>query len=258
MSTSFAEQLHELGLAAGDWLAVFGDVRSTPDRPARSGEVDRLLDELAAAVGPDGHLLIPTFTRSAEFHPDTTPAATGRLAERFRKRAGVLRSIHATHSIAVLGPQARDILRDHDLYLPFHVETPLGRLAEHGGKILLFGGDQKDNALIHVARYSIDRERPIFWINIVHLLEFGGRRRKRHVEGPCSRAYTALGDEFDRSGIARPIETDWGPAVWMDARAVFDRSAAIERDTPDRLLCSEPTCRWCQAMREPLSAHNEP
>lgn len=249
---TFVETLRELGLRPGDWLAVFGDVQSTPERAADDRALEDLIRSLVEAVGERGHIVVPTFTRGGEFDAERTPAMTGRLAERFRLWPGVRRSLHPTHSVAVLGPQARSIIADHDLYLPFRIETPLGQLIERDGKVLLFGGDQKANALIHVARLSVERPRPVIWVNVELVLEFGGRRRKRHLEQPCGRAYSALGEEMRARGIARPLETDWGPAVWMRATEVFDFIQAIERDSPERLLCSMETCRWCSEMRRLL------
>jgi len=241
---NLAEHLRALGLRRGDFLAVFGDIEGGGEEAA-----ERLVEELIEAVGPEGHIVVPTFTFGAPFHPETTTAATGLLAECFRRRPGVLRTRHPTHSIAVRGPNARALVANQDLYLPFRIETPLGQVVVRGGKALLFGCDHRRNALIHVARFSVERPRPVFWVNVDIILEFGGRRRKRHLQPPCSGAYPALGRELEERGIVRPLETPWGRALWMDARELFDYVAAIERDDPERLLCADPECRWCRTMR---------
>jgi aminoglycoside 3-N-acetyltransferase len=229
-------------------LAVFGDVGPLVDDAA----IDRLLDEITAVVGDEGHILVPTFTLGAEFDVETSPAATGRLADRFRRRPGVVRSHHPTHSIAIWGPQARLIAGDHDVYLPFRPETPLGQLVARDGKVLLLGNDQRANALIPVARLSVERERPVIWINVDTVLEFGGRRRRRYVAPPCDRAYSSLGPEFEARGLAHPFETGWGRMTWMLAREVTDYVAATERNNPERFLCSDSHCRWCNAMKDLL------
>lgn len=247
-----AEQLKEWGLRSGDWIAVFGHVGG------EEAAFARLFDTLAAAVGPEGHLLVPTFTQGAEFDGENTPAATGRFAEWFRKRPHVIRSLHPTHSVAVRGPKALNVITDHDLYLPFRPETPLGQLVAKEGKALLFGGDHRANALLQVGRLSVERARPVLWLNVKHVLEFGGRRRKRHLEQPCDRAYSALGPEMEARGIARALETEWGSAVWMHAREVFEYAAALERDNPERLLCSLEDCRWCRGMRYILGRERAP
>jgi len=245
---TFTDQLRDLGLRCGDWLAVFGDVDESVDDAA----MDRLLSELVAAVGEEGHVLVPAFTLGAEFDRAKTPAATGRVAERFRLRPGVIRSHHPIHSVAVLGPRAREIVTDHDVYLPFRPETPLGQLVRHDGKVLLLGSDQRANALIHVARLSIERPWPAIWVNVDTVLEFGGRRRRRYVAPPCDATYSSLGPELETRGLARPLETAWGRMTWMAARELSDYVTTLERETPERFLCSCADCRWCNRMRRLL------
>jgi len=249
---TLVEQLKELGLRQSDWLAVFGDVGGTPEHPATDEELDCLIGALLGAVGPEGHVLTPTFSSGEQFDVDASPATTGRLAERFRRWPGVTRSRHPIYSIALWGPQSLAIVRDHDLYLPFRAETPFGQLVERDGKILHFGGNQADNPVIHVARLAAEQPRPALWVCVHVATEFGGTRKKRFVEAPCSRAYAALGGEFLHRGIARSVQTDWGEALWMPARAVYDYVTILERHEPERLLCAEKSCRWCKAMRRLL------
>jgi len=246
---TLADHLRELGGCPGDWLAVFGDVEIAGGLPIDEASLDRLAGEIVAAVGEEGHVLVPTFTLGADFNPATTPAATGRFAERFRRWPGVVRSRHPTHSVAVLGPHAHAIVADHDVYLPFRLETPLGQLVAHQGKVLLLGSDQRANALIHVARLSVERPRPALWFNVDTLLEFGGRRRRRYVEPPCDKPCSSLGPELESHGIARPFDTEWGRMTWMAARDLFDYVAALERENPERFLCPGDACRWCRTMR---------
>ena len=51
-----------------------------------------------------------------------SPSEVGMVTEWFRKRSGVTRSIHSTHSIAALGPDAEELCCDH-----YRAETPCGR-----------------------------------------------------------------------------------------------------------------------------------
>jgi hypothetical protein len=263
MTAALPEILKHHGLAPGDWLAAFGDV---PGHVTADG-IERLIGELTSAVagggrvdggeageagGAGGHLIVPTFSKGDNFHHDSAPALTGRLAERFRTWPGVVRSRHPLYSVAVWGPRAREVVRDHDLYLPFRPETPLGQLAARDGMILLFGGDQRANPVIHVARMAARPQSPSLWVNVHVATEFGGTRKKRFLEAPCARMYAELGQEFADRGIAQTLETEWGQATGMRARAVFDCVSAIERNDPQRLLCGEPRCKWCRSMRKML------
>jgi len=249
---NLSDQLWELGLRCGDWLAVFGDVEMSTNQPPDDGVLRQLFREIVAAIGDEGHILVPAFTFGAEFDREKTPAATGRWAEWFRQQSDVVRSPHPIYSVAVRGPQARAIVTDHDVYLPFRPETPLGRLVTHEGKVLLLGSDQRANALIHVARLSVERERPVIWVNVDTVLEFGGRRRRRYVAPPCDRTYASLGPELEARGIAQPLKTDWGLMTWMIAREIFDYIATLERNEPARFICSNADCRWCMVVREML------
>ncbi|MBM3334452.1 AAC(3) family N-acetyltransferase [Candidatus Sumerlaeota bacterium] len=242
------DALGQQRLSAGDWLAVFGDIEPQEAETADAA-IDRLVTEVIAAVGSEGHLVVPTFTLGAEFDRARTPAATGRFAERFRLWPGVVRSAHPVYSAAVFGPNALDVVRDHDLYLPFRPETPLGQAVAHDGKILLLGSDQRCNPMIHVARLSVEREWPTIWINVDIVLEFGGRRRKRHVLAPCDVAYSSLGAELEACGIARSLQTEWGRMTWMSARELSDYVATVERKNPERFLCNRPDCSWCTTAR---------
>ncbi len=85
-----------------------------------TGDADSLIDALLEALGPDGTLAMPAFPDmrfqwdpSAVFDVKNTPTAGGYLAERFRLRQGVLRSINRNHSVCALGPNADYLVRDH-------------------------------------------------------------------------------------------------------------------------------------------------
>jgi aminoglycoside 3-N-acetyltransferase len=78
----------------------------------------------------------------------------GLLAETFRKQPGVTRSIHATHSLAAIGPLANEICRGHQ-----HCDTPCGdgspyaRLVERGASVLMFGVSFRYYTLFHTAEW---------------------------------------------------------------------------------------------------------
>ncbi len=108
--------LKELGVSPGDVvfahssLSAFGYVE---------GGADAVIDALLAAVGPEGTVVLPTFTWAA-FHDQhgvvfdvlNTPCETGRIPETFRRRAGVKRGIHICHSMAAFGARADEALGD--------------------------------------------------------------------------------------------------------------------------------------------------
>ena len=91
--------LHSDALVAAQFRTIPGDLR-----------LDLVLDAVLAALGPEGTLVVPTFTYSFTkgeiFDRDLSPSTVGQLTEHFRRRADVLRSRHPLFSVAAHGPLA--------------------------------------------------------------------------------------------------------------------------------------------------------
>lgn len=147
--------LYKLGICAGDILLVhtalshFGYVE---------GGADTVIDALLEAVSPGGTIMVPTLTGRADyswenppiFDPVNTPCWTGRVPETFRHRPEALRSFHPTHSVAAIGPDAEELIRDHEMcYTPCGVNSPYGKLVRFGGKVVLLGVNHENSTLFH-------------------------------------------------------------------------------------------------------------
>ena len=96
----------------------------------------------------DGLLVLPAFSYEnlllqpgrKIFDRENTPCCVGILAELFRKRDGVKRSLHPTHSLAAWGQKALSFTADHEKYnTAFHESGPFGKLLQWDAKILLAG-----------------------------------------------------------------------------------------------------------------------
>jgi aminoglycoside 3-N-acetyltransferase len=148
--------LQELGLPAGAHVLVHSSLSSFG---YVAGGADTLIDALLDVVGPQGTLLVPTLTGSEElspanppfFDPQETPAWTGRVPETLRRRAGAIRSLHPTHSVAAIGALADALTRDHALSVtPCDECSPYGQLAQReDGYILLLGVTHESNTTLH-------------------------------------------------------------------------------------------------------------
>lgn len=97
-----------------------------------------------------GTLAMPTFSIDGTmrntlasgrvFDVRNTPCNLGAIPETFRKLDGVVRSVHPTHSIAALGPQADWLVRDHHRAgTNFGADTPMARILELGGHLMGIG-----------------------------------------------------------------------------------------------------------------------
>lgn len=140
------QALRELGIGAGDSVMLhsgFGGAHGY------RGTIEQLTDVFLAAVGPAGHLLMVSLPyrssslqylqQGRRFDVRRTPSMMGLVSEYFRRRPGVLRSLHPTHPVLVLGPEAQRIVAGHEDRLhPCGPGTPFERLAERDGVVAFF------------------------------------------------------------------------------------------------------------------------
>lgn len=146
-----AGQLRALGVRDGGVLLVHTSFRAI--RPVEDGPLG-LIAALRDVIGAAGTLVMPSWTGDDEnpFDPAKTPAAAdlGVVADTFWRQPGVRRSHHA-FAFAAAGPAAAAITRD-PLPLPPHIpESPVGRVHELDGQVLLLGVEHDSNTSIHLS-----------------------------------------------------------------------------------------------------------
>src|SRR5260370_1718685 len=79
--------------------------------------------------------------RDPVFDARDTPSMVGLITEAFRRSAGVVRSLHPTHSVAGWGDRAEAIITGHHLTeTPCGPPTPYGKLLEDHRSILFAPG----------------------------------------------------------------------------------------------------------------------
>lgn len=107
---------------------------------------DGVLDVLMDFFGKEGLLVFPTLSYSifnepdAVYSPEDTASVVGLLPEMFRKRSGVIRSRHPTHSVAAFGPDAREFCAGHEKFnTPCARTSPWGRFYCRNAKIFFIG-----------------------------------------------------------------------------------------------------------------------
>lgn len=146
------KQLKEMPIDEKGTIIVHSSMKSIGDI---EGGAETVLDAFTEFM-KDGLLVFPTHTwatmneENPVFSVNDTPSHVGILTEIFRKRPGVLRSYHPTHSVGALGDDADDFInRDEQFNTPAARESVWGKLLDRQAKILLVGVDLKRNTFIH-------------------------------------------------------------------------------------------------------------
>jgi aminoglycoside 3-N-acetyltransferase len=144
-------QLRMLGVAPGGVLLVHASFKAV--RPVEGGPLG-LIQALHDALGPDGTLVMPSASAEDDrpFDPRATPASPslGVVADTFWRLPGVRRSDHA-HAFAAAGREAARITAD-PLPLPPHIpESPVGRVHDLDGQVLLLGVGHDADTTLHLA-----------------------------------------------------------------------------------------------------------
>jgi aminoglycoside 3-N-acetyltransferase len=143
-------QILQLGVTPGTVLLVHASFsRVGPVEGGPSG----LISALQSAVGPKGTVVMPSMSDDDD-HPfdqrTTRCLGMGVLADTFWQTPGVLRS-DSPHAFAAIGPQAARITADHPIDVPHGLNSPVGRVYELDGQILMLGVGHDANTTVHLA-----------------------------------------------------------------------------------------------------------
>ncbi|GGF83740.1 AAC(3) family N-acetyltransferase [Paenibacillus albidus] len=149
---SLMKQMEAMGLNPAGTLLVHSSLKSVGEV---QGGADTVLDALSAYM-KGGLLVLPTHTWSyidaenPRFSVLDSPSCVGILPELFRKRPGVIRSWHPTHSVAALGADAASFtLGDERWDTPCARGSVWGKLLDRQADIMLLGVDLRRNTFIH-------------------------------------------------------------------------------------------------------------
>ena len=149
--------LLNLGIKKGDTLLVHSSFDNFNGFQGRPQDIIKVLIEV---LGPEGNLLMVSmpYTSSTSdylkktpvFNVQKTPSKMGIMSEIFRRKKGVLRSLHPTHPVLVYGKDASWIAEGHEKCIfPCGVNTPFDQFKSLNGKILFFDVPFRTFTFIH-------------------------------------------------------------------------------------------------------------
>ncbi|APR76191.1 aminoglycoside N3-acetyltransferase [Minicystis rosea] len=144
------EQLLALGVEPGGVLLVhtaFSNVAPVDGGPRG------LIEALQTVLGPSGTLVMPSMADDDNhvFDPMTSPCRSmGVVADTFFRLHGVLRS-NSPHAFAAIGPEAPFITTPHPVDNPHGPNSPVGRVHDLDGQVLLLGVGHDGNTTVHLA-----------------------------------------------------------------------------------------------------------
>ena len=143
-------ELAQLGVERGGVLLVHTAFSTLG--PIEGGP-EGLIAALTVALGPAGTLVMPSMTDDDDhpFDASATPCrGLGVVADAFWRLPGVRRSDNP-HAFAARGPAAPELVAPHPLDLPHGPESPVGRVLQRNGQVLLLGVGHDANTTIHLA-----------------------------------------------------------------------------------------------------------
>ncbi|MBC8161059.1 MAG: aminoglycoside 3-N-acetyltransferase [Roseiflexaceae bacterium] len=167
--------LERLGISAGQTLMVHSSVRAVG---AVIGGPNTIIQALLDVLTPAGTLMMYVGWQEAPTDMDDWPEAMralfyeacpaydprtaravrdhGILVECFRTWPGALRSDHPDCSMSALGANAAWLTADHPLMYGYGMGSPLHKLCELGGSVLMLGAPLDTITLLHYAEHRAD------------------------------------------------------------------------------------------------------
>jgi aminoglycoside N3'-acetyltransferase len=243
-------QLLALGVEPGGVLVVHTAFsRVAPVEGGPRG----LIEALQAALGPAGTLVMPSMSDDDEhpFNPGETPCAgMGVVAETFWKMQGVLRS-DSPHAFAASGPRAAEITTAHPPDIPHGLDSPIGRVYELDGQVLLLGVGHDANTTVHLAenmagvRYRLPK--------YLTLLRDGQPVRYPYSEiDHCCENFNLLDPLLEAQGRQRRGVVGNAEARLARSRDIVEAALALLRVNETAFLHPAGVCGECDEARASL------
>lgn len=212
------------------------------------GGAQIIIEALLESVGADGTIMMPTQSWKnldptagvhweepeewwqiirdnwPAYNKDITPTNTmGAVAEMFRKWPKTLRSDHPARSVAANGKYAQYLTTEHDLSNIFGEGSPIGKLYELDGYVLLIGVGYDKNTSLHLADARAEYPGKHDSMEYSAIMENGERVWKGYstlyVDGED---FNEIGNAFEKECSVQKVSLGNGTITFMRQRELVD------------------------------------
>ncbi len=248
-TTTLMQDMARLGIDPKTTLLVHSAYKSIGEV---EGRADSVLDAWESYM-QEGLLVLPTHTwatvdaEQPVFSVKDSPSCIGILPELFRKRSGVFRSGHPTHSVAARGLDAESFVRgDECKTTPCARDSAWGRLLDRNATVLFVGVGLSRNTFIHGVEewLEIPGRLTETYEQLVSILADGRQVQvpsRRHI-GHISEQYPKVTRYLLDHGVLRTGTFGSAQAILHETQPLYEALKELLRADP--LLFSQPDDSW--------------
>ena len=245
LKETILDALEKVGVTSGQTIMVHTSLSSLG---FVCGGAQTVIEALLESVGSDGTIMMPTQSWKnldpttgvhweepeewwqiirdnwAAYNKDITPTNTmGTVAEMFRKWPKTLRSDHPARSVAANGRYAQYLTTGHDLSNIFGEGSPIGKLYELDGYVLLIGVGYDKNTSLHLADARAEYPGKHDSMEYSAIMENGERVWKGYstlyVDGED---FNEIGNAFEKECSVQKVSLGNGTITFMRQRELVD------------------------------------
>lgn len=246
---SIRNDLAALGVSKGMVLLVHSSLSSLGWVCGGPVAVVLALEE---ALGPRGTLVMPSYSSDLSepsywkhppvpeawwptirqampaYDPDLTPTQyVGAIPECFRNQKGTRRSPHPSDSFAARGRHSKAIVDHHSLDFPMGDDSPLARIYDLGGSVLLLGTTFQCASSLHLAEYRALYPKKKETRQGAPVIRDGRREWVEFTDFECDDSdFAAVGAAFsDETGLVKTGRVATASAHLLPQRELVDYAA---------------------------------
>ncbi|MGI9269646.1 MAG: AAC(3) family N-acetyltransferase [Porticoccus sp.] len=247
LELDIASSLESVGVYPGDILMIHGDAGVASQYRSIQPELrlNHLISKILEYIGPEGTVIVPTFsyslTRGLDFDPTFTPSEVGLFSEAFRLYPRVKRSRHPIFSVAAFGKNT-DKFINTNIYDCFGKNTCFDLLRSLNAKIMTLGLGTLRLTYIH---YIEQTHR----VKYRHMKKFKGNIVDGDKLSPVVTTFfvrdlsdetkldTKLLEEIaDKQGLLKVGSVGRFPIMSIEARDCFNLGSSLLNENPYALI----------------------